>query len=235
MVTPPLVGVRGGVPVDAVGCDGCGESVAVDDGVVSSAQEGTVAEVTRISDDRRGAEAGVTRQREDCLALVADRGWTFVRDRAAEVLSDNDISAYSGKTRPAHLRLLEAISEGRVDVVVAWHPDRLYRSPRQLEDFITLLERTGTTVHTKQSGRYDPVDALGSDDGSGGACGRAGGVGAQVGPDQPGDGAGAAAPHGHRRSAATMARTPGRWSRRRRRSSGRRLAGSWAGSRCSGW
>ncbi|MGO1266876.1 MAG: hypothetical protein ACTMIY_09625 [Microbacterium gubbeenense] len=46
----------------------------------------------RISEDRTGAEAGVDRQRQDCLEMCARLG---INDPA--VFMDNDISAYSGK------------------------------------------------------------------------------------------------------------------------------------------
>jgi DNA invertase Pin-like site-specific DNA recombinase len=49
----------------------------------------------RISQDRAGAGLGVTRQ-EDCGAPCERRGWVVV-----EVYADNDVSAYSGKPRPA--------------------------------------------------------------------------------------------------------------------------------------
>ena len=39
--------------------------------------------------------------------------------------------------------------------MVAWHPDRLHRSPRELEAFIQLLERTRCTVETVQAGHWD--------------------------------------------------------------------------------
>src|SRR6478735_12439014 len=103
----------------------------------------------RISDDRRGTEAGVDRQRKDCLALVEREGWELVVDSAGkDTFTDNDISAYSGRVRPAYQRLVEAVKAGAVDVVVSWHPDRLHRSPRELEDWISLQEATKTKVST---------------------------------------------------------------------------------------
>ncbi len=50
---------------------------------------------TRISWDPDGQRAGVERQRADCEALCADRGWEI-----AHYFEDNDLSAYSGKRRP---------------------------------------------------------------------------------------------------------------------------------------
>jgi hypothetical protein len=39
--------------------------------------------------------------------------------------------------------------------MVAWHPDRLHRSPSELEEFITLVEARGISVETVQAGRWD--------------------------------------------------------------------------------
>jgi site-specific DNA recombinase len=83
----------------------------------------------RISLDRTGGGLGVERQIEDCTRLAAGRGWTVV-----DVLSDNDVSAFTGRRRPAYRGLLERMRSGEVEVVVAWHTDRLRRSPRELEE-----------------------------------------------------------------------------------------------------
>lgn len=104
----------------------------------------------RISQDREGAGLGVARQREDCAALVGKLGWELV-----EVYADNDVSASSGKPRPAYLRLLADLRAGRGDAVVAWHPDRLHRSPRELEDFIDTVEKAKATVATVRAGDLD--------------------------------------------------------------------------------
>lgn len=104
----------------------------------------------RISQDREGSELGIDRQREDCLAYAQSRGWQVV-----DVFADDDISAYSGRTRPEYKKLLEAIKAGRADAVLAWHPDRLHRSPRELEEYIDLSERHNVPTHTVTAGHYD--------------------------------------------------------------------------------
>lgn len=104
----------------------------------------------RISDDRRGEALGVGRQREDCVSLAERRGHSVVR-----VYTDNSVSAYSGRVRPGYRELLAAIAAGGVDVVLAWDPDRLHRSPAELEDFIVLMERHGVAVETVQAGTWD--------------------------------------------------------------------------------
>src|SRR5882724_1805720 len=83
----------------------------------------------RISRDRAGAGLGVARQEEDCRALAARLG---VEVAADAIYSDNDLSAYSGKPRPRYLAMLEDIRAGLIDVVLAWHTDRLHRSPGEL-------------------------------------------------------------------------------------------------------
>lgn len=104
----------------------------------------------RISSDPTGRSLGVTRQRDDCARLIADRGWTL-----AGVYVDNDVSAYSGKPRPQYDALVGMVTAEAVDVVVAWHPDRLHRSPIELEHFIDSITAHGVTVETVQAGQWD--------------------------------------------------------------------------------
>jgi len=105
---------------------------------------------TRISDAREDDTAGVDRQREDCLALCAERGLDVV-----DVYEDNNVSAtkhHIGK-RPSGARLLEAVANHEVDVVVVWSADRLYRRPADLE---TLVDALGhVPVVTVKSGSVD--------------------------------------------------------------------------------
>ncbi len=104
----------------------------------------------RISRDREGSHLGVKRQEDDCVALAGRLGWQVV-----DVIIDNDRSAYSGRARPGYEQMLADIEHGRYQAVVAWHPDRLHRSPTELERFIDVIESTGTQVATCQAG---PVD-----------------------------------------------------------------------------
>lgn len=111
---------------------------------------------TRISADRAGTAAGVKRQEEDCRELVGRHGW-----QVAGVYTDNDVSAYSGGRRTGYDLLMADLSAGRLDAVVAWHPDRLHRSPLELEDFIDTVSTAGATVATVQAGEYDLATAAG--------------------------------------------------------------------------
>lgn len=110
----------------------------------------TAAIYLRISKDRTGEELGVDRQRQDCTEMAERLGW-----RIGAVYTDNDLTAYSGKPRPGFRALLADIEAGRVDSVVAWHVDRLYRHPRDLEAFVETCERHGVLVRTVRAGEMD--------------------------------------------------------------------------------
>src|SRR5262245_33063122 len=105
---------------------------------------------TRISNDHASDRLGVSRQEQDCRLLCQQRGWEVV-----SVFEDDDRSAFAGRPRPGYLKMLERLELSDVRAIVAWHPDRLHRSPLELEDFIDLIERTGATVATVQGGDYD--------------------------------------------------------------------------------
>ena len=51
-----------------------------------------------------------------------------------ENFDDNDISAYSGKTRPGFEAMLAAMKDGEFDALLCWHTDRLYRSMADLSE-----------------------------------------------------------------------------------------------------
>jgi site-specific DNA recombinase len=105
---------------------------------------------TRISRDRVGAGLGVDRQEQDCRELAARLGWTV-----GGVYRDNDLSAYSGKPRPGYLALLDDVRTGRADAVLAWHTDRLHRSPTELEEYISACDPRGVPTHCVKAGPLD--------------------------------------------------------------------------------
>jgi DNA invertase Pin-like site-specific DNA recombinase len=104
----------------------------------------------RISEDRTGGALGVTRQEADCRQLAARLGWSI-----GQVFVDNDLSASSGKPRPAYRQMLAHLLDGYLDTVLAWHPDRLHRSPAELEEFIAICDRHRVKVATVQAGHFD--------------------------------------------------------------------------------
>lgn len=105
----------------------------------------------RISRDVDGTALGVARQQEDCRAFCEQRRWSV-----AEVLVDNDVSAYNRKKRrPAYERLIEGIKAGDYDSLVVWHPDRLHRHPAELESFIDVVEASRIQIGTVTAGDLD--------------------------------------------------------------------------------
>jgi len=105
---------------------------------------------TRISRDSLVggvAQAGVERQEADCRALADSHGFEVV-----EVHSDNDLSAYSGRRRPGYEALLASIEGGRIDVVLVWHTDRLYRRVSTLMDYISACKPNGVRTFAVMAG-----------------------------------------------------------------------------------
>jgi site-specific DNA recombinase len=111
----------------------------------------------RISQDRTGAGLGVDRQREDCERLAERNDWDVV-----EVYIDNDVSAYrKGRKRPGYQQMLDDLEQGAATIVIAWHTDRLHRSPVELEGYIDVCERRGVSTHTVQAGELDLATSSG--------------------------------------------------------------------------
>lgn len=98
----------------------------------------------RISLDRAGDHLAVDRQREDCLRIIAERGWTL-----ADEYVDNSVSA-SDKTkdRPGYNRMVDDFHAGRFEALVCYDLDRLTRQPRQLEDWVDAAEERGLKLVT---------------------------------------------------------------------------------------
>ena len=96
----------------------------------------------RISQDRTGEQLGVERQERDCRALAKSLGLEVTK-----VYTDNDVSATSGKARPA----FEAMLKAQPEVIVAWHQDRLLRLTSDLEKVIEL----NVPVHMVTAGSLD--------------------------------------------------------------------------------
>ena len=110
----------------------------------------------RISQDRGGAGLGVERQEQECRALAQRLGWTVV-----EVYCDNDMSAYSGRRRPAYERMLAGIKAGTITAVLSWHPDRLHRRALELERYIGICDEHGVENQTVTAGHWDLSTATG--------------------------------------------------------------------------
>src|SRR5205823_3264578 len=70
-------------------------------------------------------------------------------------------SAFDGGKRPAYDRLCADVSEGHLDVVVAYHQDRLWRSVIEQQLFLAEGRDVGLKLVATTSGEFDPADADG--------------------------------------------------------------------------
>lgn len=104
----------------------------------------------RVSQDREGKQTSVSQQLDECRRLAAERKLQVVQE-----LWDNDISAYTGKKRPAYDQLLELIRSGDVDAVVVWEQSRLTRRPYELEGYIEACEPRSVPTYTVSAGQLD--------------------------------------------------------------------------------
>lgn len=111
---------------------------------------------TRISNDETGEGAGVQRQLDACLELADRLGW-----QVAATYDDNDVSAFTGKTRPGFEALLDAMKRGEVDALVCWHADRLYRSMGDLERVIEIADAARVQIRTVNGGDLDLSNSSG--------------------------------------------------------------------------
>ena len=98
----------------------------------------------RISLDKSGKGAANERQEERCRGLAVARGWDVVS------VIDDTISASKVKAseRPGWRKVLAMIEAGEVDVVVAYHLDRITRTMIDLEELILLAVDRGVGVAT---------------------------------------------------------------------------------------
>jgi site-specific DNA recombinase len=97
----------------------------------------------RQSLDRSGEGAAVDRQVADCQRIAHQRGWSVV-----ETITDNDMSASTGKPRPGYQRLVSLMRSRSLDAVIVWHVDRLTRRLVDLEEVISICESTGVRLAT---------------------------------------------------------------------------------------
>jgi site-specific DNA recombinase len=101
-----------------------------------------VAIYCRLSLDRDQSGFGVQRQETECREYAIDHGW-----EVSVVYVDNDISATSGKRRPA----FEAVLADHPPALLVWNLDRLARVSKDLERVLQL----GVNVYALQAGLFD--------------------------------------------------------------------------------
>jgi DNA invertase Pin-like site-specific DNA recombinase len=112
----------------------------------------------RISKARDEDQTGVDRQERLCREVAERLGLVIAR---SAVFVDNNRSAWQrNRNRPGWNALLEVIRAGGVGHVIVYHPDRLMRQPRDLEELLTLSEEDDITLHGQANRRdlSDPDD-----------------------------------------------------------------------------
>jgi site-specific DNA recombinase len=102
----------------------------------------------RLSLDKTGAGLAVDRQVSEVIE-------PFDLTPDTPIYADNDVSATSGAVRKDYQRLLTDIRRGYVNRVNVWHTDRLWRLPRDLEDFIDVAQEHDVPARAKQAGFID--------------------------------------------------------------------------------
>lgn len=115
-----------------------------------------VATYVRISQDESGQELGVQRQREACRYRADMEGWHVVAD-----LSNNDISAYSGRFRPDYEKLLQLVRARQIDAVVVYHMSRLWRARADRAQALDLFRDAGVSVVAVMGPTLDLTTAYG--------------------------------------------------------------------------
>jgi DNA invertase Pin-like site-specific DNA recombinase len=118
----------------------------------------TAAIYCRISHIKDEDQTGVDRQERLCRETAKRLGLT-VHDRF--VFVDNNRSAWQRKRkRPGWDKLLAAAKSGEVQHILCYHPDRLMRQPKDLEELLEISDDYEITMH----GQANQRDLADSDD-----------------------------------------------------------------------
>ncbi|WP_329019175.1 recombinase family protein [Streptomyces sp. NBC_00690] len=115
----------------------------------------TAAIYCRISHANDDDQTGVERQERICREVAERLGLAVVED---QVFVDNNRSAWQRKRkRPGWDALLAEAGRGRIRHVLTYHPDRLMRQPRDLEELLQIADDHDITLHG-QANRRDLAD-----------------------------------------------------------------------------
>jgi DNA invertase Pin-like site-specific DNA recombinase len=112
----------------------------------------------RISHTDDDDQTGVDRQERICRDIAERLGLVIP---AVNVFVDNNRSAWRrDRKRPGWDKMLSEMSEGRIRHLIAYHPDRLMRQPKDLEELLSLADSHHITLHGEANRRNlsDPDD-----------------------------------------------------------------------------
>ncbi|MFF4660422.1 recombinase family protein [Streptomyces sp. NPDC001381] len=115
--------------------------------------DGDAAVYCRISQAGDDDQTGVDRQERICREVAERLGL-----RVADVFVDNNRSAWKrNRKRPGWEALLQQMAEGAYGHVIVYHPDRLMRQPKDLEELLTIADDQRVVLHG-QANRKDLSD-----------------------------------------------------------------------------
>lgn len=109
---------------------------------------------------RKGDKQQITVNRQKRLAL-ADCEKLGLSVDPRNIFIDNGASAWlRNRKRPGWDALLQAARRGEIKHIVCYHPDRLMRQPRDLEELISIADECGITLYGRVNARnlQDPDD-----------------------------------------------------------------------------
>ncbi|MFF4771420.1 recombinase family protein [Microtetraspora fusca] len=112
----------------------------------------------RISHAKDEDQTGVDRQERICRNIADRLGLVVTADH---VFVDNNRSAWQrNRKRKGWDALLEVAREAGVRHIITYHPDRLMRQPRDLEELLTIADDHNITLHGEANKRdlSDPDD-----------------------------------------------------------------------------
>ncbi|MFF3468437.1 recombinase family protein [Streptomyces sp. NPDC002619] len=112
----------------------------------------------RISHTKDDDQTGVDRQERICRD-IAQR--LQLRVDSAHVYVDNNRSAWQrNRKRPGWEEMLKVMGEGEIRHVIVYHPDRLMRQPRDLEELLSIADDKRILLHGEANRRdlSDPDD-----------------------------------------------------------------------------
>ncbi|TCO53502.1 DNA invertase Pin-like site-specific DNA recombinase [Actinocrispum wychmicini] len=124
-------------------------------GAVAGQPAAVYCRISKADDDD---QTGVDRQERLCREVADRLGLVVTSD---SVFVDPNRSAWKrDRKRPGWDKLIDAMRNGRFRNVIVYHPDRLMRQPKDLEELLTISDEYGIVLHGQANRRdlSDPDD-----------------------------------------------------------------------------
>ncbi|UNX53545.1 recombinase family protein [Georgenia sp. TF02-10] len=115
-------------------------------------EEEHVVVYVRVARARSGDDIRAERQRGHCLALCGRLGY---EPDEIDVYQDVNAAARSGRTLPGFDELLARVQPQGATQILAWHIDRLCRTPGALASLVALAKTRPVRVETVAGARFE--------------------------------------------------------------------------------